>query len=92
MNEQIEEIAKVIARRSADFRNRNVAFMTTAQKTATEIYHKLCNKQSEGEWIYPDYYSIHRYDCSLCGAGNNQKTPYCPNCGAKMKGVKYDRP
>jgi hypothetical protein len=35
---QIDEMAKVIARRSKDFRNPNVAFMTTATKTAESLY------------------------------------------------------
>lgn len=45
--EQINEIAKIIARRSVDFRNPNVAFMTTACKTADSIYNAGYRKQSE---------------------------------------------
>ena len=37
-DKQIEEMARVIARRSKDFRNPNVAFMTTANKTAESLY------------------------------------------------------
>ena len=44
---QIKEIAKVIARRSMAFRNPNVAFMTTARKTADSIYNAGYRKQSE---------------------------------------------
>lgn len=44
---EIEEIAKIIARRSAAFRNPNVAFMTTARKTADSIYSAGYRKQSE---------------------------------------------
>ena len=44
---EIEEIAKIIARRSAAFRNPNVAFMTTARKTADSIYNADYRKQRE---------------------------------------------
>ena len=44
---QINEIAKIIARRSMAFRNPNVAFMTTARKTADSIYNADYRKQSE---------------------------------------------
>ena len=44
---QIEEMAKIIARRSVAFRNPNVAFMTTARKTADSLYNAGYRKQSE---------------------------------------------
>lgn len=44
---EIEEMAKIIARRSAAFRNPNVAFMTTARRTADSIYSAGYRKQSE---------------------------------------------
>ena len=53
-------------------------------------------KQVEGEWIdvhhmsrsnkgrYTSYYT---YTCGVCKESNGRrKTPYCPHCGAKMKG------
>ena len=54
-------------------------------------------KQSVGEWIVAkterawndaEYPYMHR--CSLCGneEASQSLTPYCPNCGAKMKGGK----
>ncbi len=49
--EQIEEMAKIIARRSVAFRNPNVAFMTTATKTAESLYSAGYRKQ---EWISVD--------------------------------------
>lgn len=95
---QIEEMAMVIARRSTAFRNPNVAFMTTATKTAESLYNAGYRKQSEGEW-YVNYMmsktpskrgrTIHyeTYTCSVCVKGNGRKRPnFCPNCGAKMKG------
>ena len=44
---QTDEITKIIARRSVGFRNPNVAFMTTARKTADSIYNAGYRKQSE---------------------------------------------
>ena len=44
---QIKEITKVITRRSMAFRNPNVAFMTTARKTANSLYNAGYRKQSE---------------------------------------------
>ena len=44
---QIDIITKIIARKSADYRNPKVAFMTTAKKSATAIYHEFCKMQSE---------------------------------------------
>ena len=45
-------------------------------------------KQSEGEWISRgDMFEV--FACSVCGGTVDfkfQKTSFCPNCGAKMKG------
>ena len=96
---QINEIAKIIARRSMAFRNPNVAFMTTARKTADSIYNAGYRKQIEGHWFILEY---EYFTCSECGyyhpngcdsteeakeklaEGNVPK--YCSKCGAKMKG------
>lgn len=46
----------------------------------------------QGEWIEVDDYCI-RCKCSICGWESHKYEddvygmPYCPNCGAKMKGV-----
>ena len=52
-------------------------------------------KQSVGEWLSKHhmsrsprgrYTSYNTYTCSVCGNANGKrKTPFCPNCGAKMK-------
>jgi hypothetical protein len=60
---------------------------------AKRLYNAGYRKQSEGEWterIEPlswceDDVDIF-YECSCCGTHNFGKSPYCPNCGAKMKG------
>lgn len=85
---QINEITKVIARHSMAFRNPNVAFMTTARKTADSIYNADYRKQSEGEWKQA-YNSSPLYFCTHCNhLYNNKSFKYCPNCGAKMEGDK----
>lgn len=33
----------------------------------------------DGQWIYAK--------CPVCGSVRNTKTPFCPICGTKMKGV-----
>lgn len=51
-----------------------------------------------GEWIaemFPniwddDYVDI-CYKCSECGAGSTGVSPFCPNCGADMRGEEVDR-
>ena len=46
----------------------------------------------QGEWIEVDDYFI-RCKCSICGWESHKYEddvygmPYCPNCGAKMKGI-----
>lgn len=49
-------------------------------------------KQSEGAWVEKNvFFAI--YKCSICGEENLYKdghaclSKFCPNCGAKMKGV-----
>lgn len=40
-------------------------------------------ERKQGEWIDRDGKTW----CSLCGASNKQyKPPFCPHCGARMKG------
>lgn len=52
-----------------------------------------------GEWIEPQrlYYGAKQYECSLCWAeafwdkhSITEKYPYCPNCGANMRGINYE--
>lgn len=63
---------------------------------AEEIYNAGYRKQSEGEWRSElvkrcdwkgkkhDHYQPN--SCSLCHEAVLKRTPFCPNCGAKMKG------
>ena len=57
------------------------------------LYNAGYRKQSEGEWIeHPHFnfeggYSGANYECSNCHYDDcYEKEPYCPKCGAKMKG------
>ena len=56
---------------------------------AKAIIEKGYRKQSEGEWIAKEKIirsiTALNYTCSVCGV-ESRCTPYCPNCGAKMKG------
>ena len=98
---QIEAMTKIIARRSAAFRDRNVAFMTAAKQTASALFHAGYQKPVEGEWIFKftldgdDF-----YECSVCDRQEVinglcrernpvEHYPYC-HCGAKMKGARYE--
>lgn len=63
---------------------------------ADNLIEKGYRKQSEGEWRSElvkrcdwkgkkhDYYQPN--SCSLCHEAVVKRTPFCPNCGAKMKG------
>lgn len=63
---------------------------------AERLYNAGYRKQSEGEW--ENVYEYNAYEmrrerktaCSQCGYKPKGdifgKTPFCPNCGAKMKG------
>ena len=62
---------------------------------AEQLYTEGYRKQSEGEWIDKPTgaYSRMQSWCSACGKHSgiggiesNRHKPYCPNCGAKMKG------
>ncbi len=41
----------------------------------------------QGKWTRIDYQPYgHDYRCSECGDLNDRASPFCPNCGAAMKG------
>ncbi len=37
-----------------------------------------------------EYYEEVYYNCLNCDYATGDKTPYCPNCGARMDGDKHD--
>ena len=48
-----------------------------------EMLEKGYRNQSEGEW---EAVGLRNPQCSLCHKYNFEKSDFCPNCGAKMKG------
>lgn len=81
---QIEEMAEAI------FKNCHCGlFFSEAEKIADFVINQQgYRKQIEGEWVKPSASSAEL--CSECGRSPNMLfgilPPYCPNCGAKMKG------
>ena len=52
-------------------------------------------ERPKGKWIYQESENIEKiYLCSNCknyeAWGETEKTPYCPNCGADMRGDADD--
>ncbi len=41
-----------------------------------------------GEWVWLGSFSFYR--CSKCYEHAEKRTPFCPNCGAKMDGRQVD--
>ena len=91
---QIEEIANII--NEMDDRNahyydeymRECEAFADANAIAKVLYDAGYHKQSEGEWVAKEKIirsiTALNYTCSVCGV-EGRCTPYCPNCGAKMK-------
>ena len=48
---------------------------------------KEMTERPHGEWIDVDE-DWFDYKCSICGLHSRRYWDYCPNCGAKMTGVK----
>lgn len=50
-------------------------------------------EQKKGYWIYHLEWETDGecgYECSECGMGSEVNYNYCPNCGADMRGDKYE--
>ena len=60
---------------------------------AKSLYKANYRRQTEGKWIVDGiYFKVMR--CSACGKSANsiyEKTPFCPKCGAKMKGADNEQ-
>ena len=79
-----------------EYGNDAVDFDTTASKLIDKGYHK----HTEAEWVeVVDYGDSKVVACSGCenqfyfmkkGQLNIDKMPYCPKCGARMKGIDLD--
>ena len=84
MNKQIEEMAVDLCLIDTckhlpqeDCNKTNCAYCE-----AEALYNAGYRKQSEGEW---KIWESHIY-CSQCLVVQDRATPFCPNCGARMKG------
>jgi hypothetical protein len=86
---QIEEMASDIAQTGM------LDSLSRCRIVSEELYFKGYRKQSEGEWIDKPTGAYGRWQswCSACGKHSgiggiesNRHKPFCPNCGARMKG------
>lgn len=97
MNEKIEEMDLAVLN---CFRNK---YYTDGNSTENGIVANAINdvlpilvllknedfrKQSKGEW---EQFGLQNPKCSLCRSYNIEKSRFCPNCGAKMRGTKNDK-
>lgn len=89
---QIEEMAQVID--ASIERYYKIGYEADGDTIAPDLYAAGYRKQTEAEWIeriekpswLEDDVEVY-YNCSMCGTSHwISTTPFCPNCGAKMKG------
>ena len=97
MNEQkqIEEMAKVIETTAQIARDAHCGYPSPTMY-AKDLYWHGYRRQIEGEWhTIADHKISIVTECTACkktfwfmkkGQLNIDRMPYCPNCGAKMKG------
>lgn len=86
MKEHIDEMTKVLV----DYTEKNhiMASHVILEDYAEQLYNAGYRKQIEGEWVDANPNgAVYKFTCTLCGETKLGKgTPYCPNCGAHMKG------
>ena len=85
MNKKIEEIARTLC---SNFGTNHCKVCDHHERCmvrldAEWIYSAGYLKQVEGEW---EQFGLRNPKCSLCRGYNTEKSNFCPNCGAKMKG------
>lgn len=99
---QIEEIAKFICdldetceECQKSYNKKYAKVPCWMRDIAENIYNAGYRKQSEGEWVIAVDSVDATFICSKCGYSYIEADPeakteynYCPNCGAKMKGVR----
>lgn len=96
VDKQIEEMAKVIDEFTDPLSVRDIHKVEFSEQFAEHLYNADYRKQSVGEWGSKHhmsrsqrgrYISYNTYTCNVCGKANGRrKTPFCPYCGARMKG------
>jgi hypothetical protein len=90
---QIEEITKIL-----DSNCEGIPYTVCQENSCSSCKAKQIigvgyRKQSVGEWISPTTIGGRAFSiphCSACNGipcGVDENTKFCPNCGAKMKGV-----
>ncbi len=87
---QIEEMAIDLAENIVEVWNNNWSrYVFDCKATAENMIKEGYCRQKEGEWLPKEIMirtiTAKNYTCSICGYENGT-TPFCPNCGAKMKG------
>jgi hypothetical protein len=102
MKEQIKEIARVLCKHynTAECEGCNQFGKCMVRLDAEWIYDAGYRKQSEGKWIWINQATGYleppfgdTCKCSLCEFEidvSETHYKFCPNCGAKMKGVTDD--
>lgn len=74
------------------FSSYELKFVTEWLKTEFEIVESEIKPVRSGEWIRheKDGAIFADYECSICSAypTGGIRSPYCPNCGARLNGVK----
>lgn len=59
-------------------------------------FKKLCElpsaqpERKKGKWLRSGN-CIFPYECDQCGDTNERATPFCPNCGAEMRGEQDEK-
>lgn len=97
---QIEEMANDIAKICPDLVESGCGQINCVTHLTLSLYKEGYRKQVEGEWIDKPTGAFSRMQswCSACGKHSGiggiesiRHKPFCPNCGAKMKGADNDR-
>lgn len=104
MNKQIEETSckRCVHYEVCRFVNAlAVANVVNAENCRMFKDTKVYRKSTDGEWVdqYKGKYANALYKCSACGGRANidwitsdwNLTPFCPSCGAKMKGANDEQ-
>ena len=89
MNKQIEEMAKdlggtwVVDLEGNPHDLNEVLMQCDIENISTQLCEMGYRKQIVGEW---EQFGLRNPKCSLCRSYNIEKSRFCPNCGARMKG------
>lgn len=92
---KIEEMARAMCCFSEELACSDCSNYCFFKDYAERVYNAGYRKQSEGEWVDKPTGAYGRWQswCSACGKHSgiggiesNRHKPFCPNCGARMKG------